>query len=189
MLFFPALTQTSLSNRHEHYQLQRPSCSLLYDFFLWSFWVLFQYPVTCRLASLLLLSELICAFIVLYIFLPIFRPECSSFFLMPYYVLFMWLSSQFLKKLWLVRLKQLVVPILLYSVLSNSFCFDLLLKFFSCSVIPFYTNFVFWLYSSLPFFNETYIFAKYICFWLNSSFPEWFFFLLVFYFFSFLIIG
>ena len=61
----------------------------------------------------------ICIFSVFYIFLPYSRPEFSSFLLTRYYILFMWLSIQFLIELRLVRLEQPVLPILFYSVLTS----------------------------------------------------------------------
>ena len=58
-------------------------------------------------------------FTVFYIFLPYSRPDCSSFFHVWYYILFMWLSIQFFIELWLVRLEQLALPMLFYSVLIS----------------------------------------------------------------------
>ena len=58
-------------------------------------------------------------FTVFYIFLPYSRPGCSNFFHVWYYILFMWLSIQFFIELWLVRLEQLALPMLLYSVLIS----------------------------------------------------------------------
>ena len=49
-----------------------------------------------------------CSFIVFYIFLPYSTPESSRFFLIRYYILFMWLSIQFLTELWLIGLEKSV---------------------------------------------------------------------------------
>ena len=147
--------------------------------FCWSY---FSITLLVALHLFCCLLNPTCTFILFYIFLLYSRPEFSSFFLVWYDILFIWLSIQFPTGLWMVRLEQSVLPILLNAVLisfySGSFCFNPLLKLFSNFFIPF----LFYLiqiiqaciltFLSQHFFfscfNETNIFAKCNYFWLNT---------------------
>ena len=81
------------------------------------YWYYFNIPLLFALHLLCYFLNPICTFIVFYIVLPYSRPEFSRFFfLICCYILFIWLSTQFLIELLLDRLKQTVLPILLYAV-------------------------------------------------------------------------
>ena len=81
---------------------------LLFDFC----WCYFNILLLVALHLFCFFLNPICFFIVFYIFPLYYTPEFSSFFLIRYYILFVWFSIQFLIELWLVRLKQYVLPIL-----------------------------------------------------------------------------
>ena len=136
--------------------------------------------------------------IVFYIFLPYSRREISNFFLIWYYILFMWLSIQFLIELWLLRLEQPVLPILFYTQFLYSFrvAAFALICCLSSSAAPLYpflltryrwSNLLFWL--PFPtFLSPIFQWDEHHCelhlYLIHSGFPEWFFFLLIFYFFN-----
>ena len=160
-----------------------PVCCFTNSFFDFSWWCYFNILFLVALHLLCCFLNPISTFIVLHIFLPYFRPEFSSFFLIWYHILFRWFSIQFLTELWLATLEHRVWLILLYSVLVSlyigSFCFNPLLKLFSSFFIPFLFDLIQIIQpylptflsqnSCLPSFSETNISAMCIFIWRNSS--------------------